>query len=215
MATDLHRPASPYTGRRTVRPPHAVRVDGLTRSYDGRRALDGLTLDIRPGEFVALLGRPGSGKSTLLRVLAGLDRDIAGTVLVPRRKAAALHPHRLPPWKRVWRCVLLGVPGKPGRDGARRALDSVGLAHRTNARPKSLSADEVQRVWLARALLREPELLLLDEPFGAPSGDLWRRQGCAVLLATRDAEAAVRLADRVVVIDGGVIVHELPHRAER
>ncbi|GLW47052.1 aliphatic sulfonates import ATP-binding protein SsuB [Streptomyces sp. NBRC 14336] len=214
MATDLHRPTSPRARRRTVKAPLAVRVDGLTRAYDGRPVLDGLRLDIRPGEVVALLGRAGSGKSALLRVLAGLDRDIEGTVLVPRRKAVALHAPQLPPWKRVWRCVLLGLPGKPDRARAERALDAVGLGHRTNARAKALSPDEVQLVWLAQALLREPELLLLDEPFGTPSGEVWRRPGVTVLLATRDAEAAERLADRVVVIDGGVIVHERPRRTE-
>ncbi|MEU3851066.1 ABC transporter ATP-binding protein [Streptomyces sp. NPDC029554] len=209
MATDVHRPVIPQ----------AVHVQGLTRSFDGRAVIDDLRLDVRPGEFVALLGRSGCGKSTLLRILAGLDREIEGTVLVPRRRAVAFQSPRLMPWKKVWRNVLLGLPGKPGRAVAERALDEVGLGHRSDAWPKTLSGGEAQRASLARALVREPDLLLLDEPFGALDaltrlkaqrlvGELWQRRGCAVLLVTHDVEEAVLLADRVLVMDGGVIAHE-------
>ncbi|WP_430377546.1 ABC transporter ATP-binding protein [Streptomyces sp. B1-3] len=201
------------------RPAYAVRVEGLTRSFDGRPVIDDLRLDVRPGEFVALLGRSGCGKSTLLRILAGLDRDIEGTVLVPRRKAVAFQAPRLMPWKKVWRNVLLGLPGKPARAVADQALEEVGLGHRSDAWPKTLSGGEAQRASLARALVREPDLLLLDEPFGALDaltrikaqrlvGELWQRRGCAVLLVTHDVEEAVLLADRVLVMDEGVIAHE-------
>ncbi|MEV7288583.1 ABC transporter ATP-binding protein [Streptomyces sp. NPDC093252] len=210
MATGLHRPVSA---------PAAVHVAGLTRSFDGRAVIDRLELDIAPGEFVALLGRSGCGKSTLLRILAGLDRDIQGTVLVPRRKAVAFRAPRLMPWKRVWRNVVLGLPGRPERAVAVRALTEVGLDHRTDAWPKTLSGGEAQRASLARALVREPDLLLLDEPFGALDaltrikaqrlvGELWQRRGCAVLLVTHDVEEAVLLADRVLVMDEGVIAQE-------
>ncbi|MFJ5177594.1 ABC transporter ATP-binding protein [Streptomyces griseoviridis] len=209
MATDVHRPV---TGQ-------AVHVEGLTRSFDGRAVIDDLRLDVRAGEFVALLGRSGCGKSTLLRILAGLDRDISGTVLVPRRKAVVFQAPRLMPWKKVWRNVVLGLPGKPERAVAERALEEVGLAQRSDAWPRTLSGGEAQRAALARALVREPDLLLLDEPFGALDaltrvtaqrlvGELWRRRGCAVLLVTHDVEEAVLLADRVLVMDGGVIAHE-------
>ncbi|MFH9071272.1 ABC transporter ATP-binding protein [Streptomyces alboflavus] len=200
-------------------PATVVRVDGLTRAFDDRAVIDRLHLDVRAGEFVALLGRSGCGKSTLLRILAGLDRDIEGTVLVPRRKAVAFQAPRLMPWKRVWRNVLLGLPGKPERAVAERALEEVGLGHRSHAWPKTLSGGEAQRASLARALVREPDLLLLDEPFGALDaltrvkaqrlvGELWQRRGCAVLLVTHDVEEAVLLADRVLVMDEGVIAHE-------
>ncbi|MDQ0603669.1 sulfonate transport system ATP-binding protein [Streptomyces canus] len=222
MATDVHRPVTTTEGPDTPpvpRAPHAVRVEGLTRSFDGRAVIDDLELDVRPGEFVALLGRSGCGKSTLLPILAGLDRDIEGTVLVPRRKAVAFQAPRLMPWKKVWRNVLLGLPGKPARTVADKALDEVGLGHRSDAWPKTLSGGEAQRASLARALVREPDLLLLDEPFGALDaltrikaqrlvGELWQRRGCAVLLVTHDVEEAVLLADRVLVMDDGVIAHE-------
>jgi sulfonate transport system ATP-binding protein len=212
MATDLHREVSGATGP-------AVRTEGLRRSFDGRAVIDGLELTVRAGEFVVLLGRSGCGKSTLLRVLAGLDREFDGTVLVPRRRAVAFQAPRLMPWKRVWRNVLLGLPGRPGRDEALRTLTEVGLAHRVDAWPKTLSGGEAQRASLARALVREPDLLLLDEPFGALDaltrvkaqqlvGEVWQRRGCAVLLVTHDVEEAVLLADRVLVMRDGVIAHE-------
>ncbi|EFL21667.1 aliphatic sulfonates import ATP-binding protein SsuB 1 [Streptomyces himastatinicus ATCC 53653] len=218
MATDLHRQVNPLTKETTD--DAAVRVDSLTRSFDGRAVIDNLELTIPQGEFVALLGRSGCGKSTLLRVLAGLDREINGEVLVPRRKAVAFQAPRLMPWKKVWRNVLLGLPGSPGREVAEKALEEVGLGHRSDAWPKTLSGGEAQRASLARALVREPDLLLLDEPFGALDAltritaqrlvsDLWQSRGCAVLLVTHDVEEALLLADRVLVMDGGVIAHEV------
>jgi sulfonate transport system ATP-binding protein len=181
--------------------------------------IDGLDLELRAGEFVALLGHSGCGKSTLLRVLAGLDRQIDGLVTVPRKRAVAFQSPRLLPWKRVWRNVVLGLPGRPDRELAIRYLDEVGIAARAAAWPKTLSGGEAQRVSLARALVREPDLLLLDEPFGALDAltrvkaqqlvaDLWQRHGCAVLLVTHDVEEALRLADRVLVMRDGGIAHE-------
>ncbi|MFK0296110.1 ABC transporter ATP-binding protein [Streptomyces sp. NPDC090442] len=197
----------------------AVQVQGLVREFGRRRVVDGLGLEIGAGEFVALLGRSGCGKSTLLRVLAGLDREIGGEVLVPRRRAVAFQAPRLMPWKRVWRNVLLGLPGRPQRADAVRALEEVGLGHRADAWPKTLSGGEAQRASLARALVRDPDLLLLDEPFGALDAltriraqrlvaELWRERGCAVLLVTHDVEEALLLADRVLVMEEGRIAYE-------
>ncbi|MFF7701885.1 ABC transporter ATP-binding protein [Streptomyces lydicus] len=197
----------------------AVQVDGLVRAFGGRAVLDELQLEIQPGEFVALLGRSGCGKSTLLKVLAGLDREIEGEVLVPRRKAVAFQAPRLMPWKRVWRNVLLGLPGRPERGTAVRALEEVGLGHRVDAWPRTLSGGEAQRASLARALVREPDLLLLDEPFGALDAltrikaqqlvaELWQQRGCAVLLVTHDVEEALLLADRALVMEDGRIAYE-------
>ncbi|MFE4021412.1 ABC transporter ATP-binding protein [Streptomyces sp. NPDC059101] len=245
MATDVHGavspepeisdgagvlPSSPPTAGATPSSPRspgappgsgevAVRVAGLVREFDRRRVVDGLQLDIQAGEFVALLGRSGCGKSTLLRVLAGLDREIEGEVLVPRRRAVAFQAPRLMPWKRVWRNVLLGLPGRPERATAERALAEVGLDHRADAWPKTLSGGEAQRASLARALVRDPDLLLLDEPFGALDAltrikaqrlvaELWQERGCAVLLVTHDVEEALLLADRVLVMEGGRIAYE-------
>ncbi len=228
MATDLHRPVKTLleTAPADAPPPAshkgadaAVRVEGLTRSFDGRAVIDDLDLTLEAGEFTVLLGRSGCGKSTLLRVLAGLDREISGTVLVPRRRAVAFQAPRLMPWKRVWRNVLLGLPGKPERAVAEQALAEVGLAERAGAWPKTLSGGEAQRASLARALVREPDLLLLDEPFGALDAltrikaqqlvaELWQRRGCAVLLVTHDVDEALLLADRVLVMRDGRIAYD-------
>ncbi|MFE2376480.1 ABC transporter ATP-binding protein [Streptomyces sp. NPDC059398] len=209
MATDVQGPVTTA----------AVRVEGLTRTFDGRPVIDRLDLTLRPGEFTALLGRSGCGKSTLLRILAGLDREIEGTALVPKKRAVAFQAPRLMPWKRVWRNVLLGLDGRPERAVAERALEEVGLAHRSGAWPKTLSGGEAQRASLARALVREPDLLLLDEPFGALDAltrikaqqlvaELWQRRGCAVLLVTHDVDEALLLADRALVMRDGVIAYE-------
>ncbi|RCV51386.1 ABC transporter ATP-binding protein [Marinitenerispora sediminis] len=219
MASGLQRnltpaPAAPADG--TV-----VRVRGLTRAFDGRAVIDGLSLDVASGEFVALLGASGCGKSTLLRVLADLDHDITGEVTVARRRAVGFQAPRLIPWKRVWRNVVLGLPGRPDRNRAVRALEEVGLGHRVDVWPKVLSGGEAQRAALARALVRDPDLLLLDEPFSALDAltrikaqdlvaELWQRHGCAVVLVTHDVEEAVLLADRVLVMRDGVIAQDQP-----
>ncbi|MCX4967896.1 ABC transporter ATP-binding protein [Streptomyces sp. NBC_00654] len=229
MATDFHRPVTARIPARPEGPEAAVRVAGLTRAFDGRPVIDGLDLTLRAGEFTALLGRSGCGKSTLLRVLAGLDREIDGTVLVPRRRAVAFQTPRLMPWKRVWRNVLLGLPGKPGKPGravAERALAEVGLGGPAGAWPRTLSCGEAQRAPLARALAREPDLLLLDEPFGALDAltriraqrlvaELWQRRGCAVLLVTHDVDEALLLADRVLVMRDGGIAYDSPVALDR
>jgi sulfonate transport system ATP-binding protein len=197
-------------------PDWAVEVRGLTRQFGANMVLDDLDLTIRPGEFVALLGRSGSGKSTLLRTLAGLDPAPAETVRVPAAKSVVFQEPRLLPWKRVWKNVTLGLRTPNPRARAEAALAEVGLSHRLNAWPLTLSGGEAQRAALARALVREPALLLLDEPFAALDAltrlrmqalvtDLWRAHRPAVLLVTHDVEEALLLADRVLVLEHGKI----------
>ncbi|WP_201835806.1 ABC transporter ATP-binding protein [Microvirga zambiensis] len=205
--------------QRQVRGAQAVRVRGLTRRFGEREVLKDLDLDIAPGEFVALLGASGCGKSTLLRILANLDREISGTVDVAARRAVAFQAPRLMPWKKVWHNVVLGLPGRQDRTKAIAALEEVGIGHRADVWPKVLSGGEAQRASLARALVREPDLLLLDEPFAALDAltrikaqslvaELWQRHRCAVLLVTHDVEEAILLADRVLVMKDGVLAHE-------
>ncbi|GAB3698405.1 ABC transporter ATP-binding protein [Saccharopolyspora tripterygii] len=194
-------------------------VRGLSRSFGDRAVLDGLDLDIEPGQFVALLGPSGCGKSTLLRILADLDQEVTGEVEVAERRAVAFQAPRLMPWKRVWHNVVLGLPGRPDKQRAVAALEEVGLGHRVDVWPKVLSGGEAQRTSLARALVREPDLLLLDEPFSALDaltrikaqklvGELWQRHGCAILLVTHDVEEALLLADRVLVMNEGRIGYD-------
>lgn len=200
--------------------PLAVQVSNLHRSFGERKVLTGLDVEIGRGEFVALLGASGCGKSTLLRILADLDRDFEGEAAVPARRAVAFQQPRLMPWKSVWHNVVLGLPGRPDKARAMAALEEVGIGHRADQWPKVLSGGEAQRASLARALVREPELMLLDEPFAALDAltrikaqelvaDLWQRHGCAILLVTHDVEEAVLLADRVLVMKDGGIAHDV------
>jgi alpha-ketoglutarate-dependent taurine dioxygenase/ABC-type lipoprotein export system ATPase subunit len=147
--------------------PLAVRTTAVRRRFGDRVVLDGLDLDIGKGEFVALLGRSGSGKSTFLRALAGLDDGAEGRILVPEARSVVFQDPRLLPWATVLDNVVLGLKGAEARDHGREVLGEVGLGEHGDAWPKTLSGGEAQRASLARALVREPELLLLDEPFGA------------------------------------------------
>jgi sulfonate transport system ATP-binding protein len=200
----------------------AVHIEGLSREFGGRRVLDGLNLDIRRGEFVALLGASGAGKTTLLRIVGALDRADSGTVLVPEARTIVFQEPRLVPAKRALANVIVGLPRTTAsRERGKRALAEVGLGGHARAWPHTLSGGEAQRVALARALVREPELLLLDEPFAALDaltrlrmqdlvGELCHLHRPAVLLVTHDVDEAVRLADRVAVLrDGRLITDEV------
>ena len=204
----------------------AIRVEQLSRHFGGPAVLDRLDLTIGQGEFLALLGRSGSGKTTLLRTLAGLDVVEEGVVEVPRNVAVVFQESRLLPWKKVWENVALGLPGRDAKDRAVAALEEVGLGHRLDAWPLTLSGGEGQRVGIARALVREPEFLMLDEPFAsldaltrlrmqAMVGELWQKRRCAVLLVTHDVDEALLLGDRAVVLDRGRIRTELTVTLDR
>jgi sulfonate transport system ATP-binding protein len=197
-------------------PAPPTRVLGLVRRFGPTAVLDGLNLEIPAGSFIALLGRSGSGKTTLLRTLAGLDTAEQGEVTLPPRRAVVFQEPRLMPWKRIWENVALGLPAHHARQRAEQALREVELAHRMDAWPLTLSGGEAQRAGLASALVRDPDLLLLDEPFAALDAltrlrmqalvtALWRRHGMAALLVTHDVEEALLLADHAVVLQRGRI----------
>ncbi|MEI9992510.1 MAG: ABC transporter ATP-binding protein [Rhizomicrobium sp.] len=216
---------TPLAARQT-----GVAVRGLSRRFGAVTVLDHLDFDIAPGEFVALLGRSGSGKTTFLRTLAGLDPVTEGQVAVPATRAVVFQEPRLMPWKKVWQNVTLGLNGRDVRARAVQALTEVGLAHRLDAWPATLSGGEAQRAALARALVREPKLLLLDEPFAALDAltrikmhqlvsALWAAHKPSVLLVTHDVDEALLLADRVLVLGEGRIQKEIaiaePHPRDR
>jgi sulfonate transport system ATP-binding protein len=198
-----------------------VRVSGLVRRFGAKTVLNGLNLQLAPGEFVALLGRSGSGKSTLLRAVAELDHGVAGSgeLDIPEQVSMVFQDARLLPWLRVLDNVVLGV--RDARERGRQALAEVGLGGRERAWPNQLSGGEAQRAALARSLVHEPQLLLADEPFGALDAltrinmhallkELCERHRPSVLLVTHDVDEAVALADRVAVLEGGRLVVDQP-----
>ncbi|WP_280262639.1 ABC transporter ATP-binding protein [Nocardia abscessus] len=195
--------------------PVAVSITGLRKSFGDKTVLDGVDLTIRRGEFVVLLGPSGTGKTTLLRLLTGLEVPDAGEVLVPGRRTTVYQEPRLIPSKRVLANVIVGQRrSRQNREAGLRALAEVNLDGKARQWPATLSGGEAQRAALARALVREPELLLLDEPFAALDaltrlqmqdlvGDLVARHRPAVLMVTHDVDEAIRLADRVLILDRG------------
>jgi sulfonate transport system ATP-binding protein len=205
----------------------AVRLDGIDRSFPlphGRRdVLRGIDLDIAAGEIVAVVGPSGCGKSTLLRLIGGLDvptrggirLDGIGVADVDERTAIAFQEPRLLPWRTIAQNVELGLrrgtPRRAGRERVRELLHLVGLDHAADQRPREVSGGMAQRASLARALARNPGVLLLDEPFGALDAltrlrmhDLLLKIHAAepttVLLVTHDVEEALYLADRVLLL---------------
>jgi NitT/TauT family transport system ATP-binding protein len=185
--------------------------------------VDDLSLAIEPGEFVALLGPSGCGKSTLLRLVAGLEAPAQGTIHADGEPVGGPDPSRvvvfqdptLFPWRTVRENVGLGPEARrTKRDAAARidaALDLVGLSAFANAFPHQLSGGMAQRAALARALVNDPRLLVLDEPFGkldsltrmrmqAELVQLWQAQRFSVLLVTHDVEEALYVANRVIVL---------------
>jgi sulfonate transport system ATP-binding protein len=197
----------------------------VNKWYGDHHVLTDISVRVDSGEIVALIGRSGSGKSTVLRVLAGLSTDHTGHRAVVGAPALAFQEPRLFPWRDVRTNVAYGLtrsrlPRAQVLASADRALADVGLSDWADAWPLTLSGGQAQRVSLARALVAEPELLLLDEPFGALDAltrlsmralllDLWREHRFGVLLVTHDVDEAVALADRVVVLEDGEVIHTL------
>jgi putative spermidine/putrescine transport system ATP-binding protein len=208
----------------------AVALSDLTRVYGPVKALDGFTLDLAPGELVALLGPSGCGKTTALRILAGLDRATSGTVSVggkdltrvpasKRDMGMVFQAYSLFPHMTVIDNVAFGLKMR-GRDGASRRtragdmLDLVGLGEHADRYAHQLSGGQQQRVALARALAIEPSVLLLDEPLSALDAkvrvqlrdEIRRVQvevGTTTLFVTHDQEEALAVADRVGVMNAG------------
>lgn len=184
--------------------------------------LERVSLTVEPGEFVALLGPSGCGKSTLLRLVAGLEPPSSGALLADGERITGPDPSRvvvfqdptLYPWRTVHDNVALGLEAqgllKTRRERIGRAIDLVGLSGFERAYPQQLSGGMAQRAALARALVNDPRLLILDEPLGKLDSmtrismqselvDLWQRSGLTALLVTHDIEEALFMATRVVV----------------
>jgi NitT/TauT family transport system ATP-binding protein len=203
-------------------------VDGVHRSF-GRGAhaaavLDGVTMDVWPGELVCLLGSSGCGKSTLLNIVAGLDEADAGEVRVDGERVVGpgadrgvvFQHYSLFPWRTVAENIGFGleVAGLPRSRRTARVDELLGimdLAEHAGKLPRQLSGGMSQRVAIGRALAPEPDVLLLDEPFAALDAQtrrsmqrflltMWKRTGCTIVMVTHDVEEAIFLAGRVFVM---------------
>ena len=198
-------------------------LDHVTKTYpNGVRALEGVSLDVAPGEIVAVVGGSGCGKSTMLRAIAGLDRPSQGavkldgeTVTQPHEKIGVIFQEpRLLPWLSVADNVGFGIAHRPKDEREKRvarALERVGLSDKANVWPRELSGGQAQRVAIARALVPRPEVLLLDEPFSAldtfTRSDLqdhllalWADSRPTLIHVTHDVDEAIALGDRVLVM---------------
>ena len=212
--------------------PSIIRVESVSRQFKasgGRdiEALKDISLEIRKGEFVVIVGSSGCGKTTLLRIIAGLDRPTTGMVLISGRAITAPPPEAvflfqdfsrsLLPWRTVLGNVAFAIEHRKGltrheiRERCRQHLDLVGLHGFERHSPRQLSGGMQQRVTIARALVAEPQIILMDEPFGSVDAltrmglqelllRLWRARGFTVVLVTHDVDEAVYLAQRILVM---------------
>lgn len=231
-AADLIREAT--VARQGTRDPSralSLTIRGLRKSFGDNEVLRGIDLHIPAGQSVAIVGKSGCGKSTLLRLIAGLDKPTAGTIEFGDHESSPsdhvrvmFQEPRLLPWARVLSNVEVGL----GRDRekpdakirADEALKEVGLDEKRDQWPAVLSGGQRQRVALARALVSHPRVLAFDEPLGALDAltrismqrlleRVWHDQGFTAILVTHDVSEAVALADRVLVIEEGRVVHDI------
>ncbi|ACA20149.1 ABC transporter related [Methylobacterium sp. 4-46] len=224
----------PDTGPRIRPAPPALAAEDIACRFGRVQALDGVSLDVRPGEVMALLGDSGCGKSTLLRIVAGLEAPSRGRILLDGRLVAgpgvAVPPeargvglmfqdYALFPHLTVAENIRFGLAGRPAaaRAVADSLLEQVGLSARAESYPQTLSGGEQQRVALVRALAPGPRLLLLDEPFSnldrrmrdrvrEDTVALLRRTGTTALLVTHDPEEALAVASRIALMRAGRVV---------
>jgi NitT/TauT family transport system ATP-binding protein len=216
-----------------------VRCERVSRRFDahggGVLALDDLTFDVRRDEFLCLVGPSGCGKTTLLRLIAGLLHPTSGSIAFAEevergqpRTAIVFQEHGLFPWMTVLDNVMFGLTAEAcGRRARRRRalafISSVGLADFARFYPHELSVGMRQRVGLARALIADPRVLILDEPFGSLDAQArlllqeellaaWQRRPKTVIYVTHDVEEAITLGDRVLVMTGrpGRVREEIP-----
>jgi spermidine/putrescine transport system ATP-binding protein len=212
----------------------AISIIGLRKEFDGATAVDGIDLEIKPGEFFTLLGPSGCGKTTTLRMLGGFEQPTDGRILLDGVDVAQSPPHKRPvntvfqsyalfPHLDVRKNVAYGLRWLKGLDKETRAarlkkaLALVRLTEYANRRPHQMSGGQQQRVALARALVLEPSVLLLDEPLGALDAklrhslreeltSLQREVGITFVFVTHDQEEALEMSNRLAVMDGGRIM---------
>lgn len=211
---------------------YAVETERLARRFGTVTALDGVTLNIRQGEFFSLLGPSGCGKTTLLRIIAGLESADEGTLKITGNRAEEIPPHLRPvntvfqnyalfPHLNVWDNVAFGLrmkktPQAELKSRVERTMQLVEISELASRKPDQISGGQKQRVALARAIVNEPKVLLLDEPLGALDlklrkqlqvhlHQLQRRLGITFIYVTHDQDEALVMSDRIAVMNGGKV----------
>lgn len=203
-----------------------VTIHNLSKIYKKQNsevlALNGISLNVSRNEFLCIVGASGCGKSTLLRIIGGLDKEYSGTVSIGDTKITGpgldrgivFQEHRLLPWLTVWENMEFALQKGTKEEKSKLIIDHltlVGLERFDKAYPGQLSGGMSQRVAIARALVNRPEILLLDEPFGALDAltrlklqqevlDIWEKEKATMLMVTHDIEEAVYMGDRVIVM---------------
>jgi len=199
-----------------------IAIKGLRKGFRALQVIDGIDLEVAPGEFVAIVGPSGCGKSTLMKLLAGFERPDGGAVAIdgvpvtrPSPNAIVISQHgSVFPWLTVRENLMFGLPGKDHAADVAKAdhyAEMVGLKGFEKAYPHELSGGMLKRVEIARALAVKPDIVLMDEPFSALDAltalkmrnellRVLREENHTVLLITHDVEEAIYLADRVVVL---------------
>lgn len=206
-----------------------ISIAALHKYYGDSKILEDLDLEIKAGEFIAIVGRSGCGKSTLLRLIADLEPPSYGEIkfksqvnfregITANDIRVMFQDPRLLPWKSIVKNVQLGL-NKDQYAKATQLLEKVGLKEKAQLWPAQLSGGQRQRTALARALSHTPRVLLLDEPLGALDAltrlemqnlieKLWLEQGFTTILVTHDVSEAVQLADRIILLDQGQITQQ-------
>ncbi|GAB5057523.1 ATP-binding cassette domain-containing protein [Companilactobacillus alimentarius] len=194
-----------------------IKIKDVNKMYQDLTALHDVTLNIKQGEFIALVGMSGGGKSTLLRLIAGLEKPTAGSITVGQDNNSRsimrmmFQEDRLLPWMNVLDNLSFGSKDKNTKAHAQELLDLVELGDYADHYPNQLSGGQKQRVALARALMTDPQVLLLDEPLGALDAltrrkmqdlilNVCEKQNLTTILVTHDVEEAARMADRIIVM---------------
>jgi len=208
-----------------LKPRYSLQIDNLSKSFQLDNgtidALDNVNLTVQPGEFLSIVGSSGCGKSTLLRLIVGLEKENQGRILLGDKpvngpsvnRGMVFQEHRLLPWLTVKENITFGltVYTQESERLVQEHIDLVGLSGFEQAYPYQLSGGMAQRVSIARALVNRPQVLLLDEPFGALDAltriqmqqeilRIWEAEHTTMILVTHDIDEAIFLGDRVVVM---------------
>lgn len=201
----------------------SLELINVSRTFADKTVIKNISLSVKPGEIIGILGTSGCGKSTLLRAISGLDNKYDGTISINNKSSKEVHEEtgfifqepRLLPWLSVIENVTFGLTGK-GKSKLNRAqefLGSVGLGESKDLYPRQLSGGMAQRVAIARALVTSPEVLLLDEPFSALDAftkmqlqdlllNIWNKYQSTMVLVTHDVDEALYLCDRIIILRG-------------